>query len=516
MQPEIAPAPPSLGVELEMVVADRRDGASHCVGPFFSNLYADKRARGEAARLEIAPDGRAIAVIGARGCTSLDNAFNNLESALGPVGVAGRPGGLATLDAWISAELEAVFATLAAEGAMALNFSQHPAMQIDDRVYRRIRAPKPIYDYWIDERGWDHKAGIDAKAQNGPTTGVAMRDAVVALNVVLAASPALIALFANSPFENGEDTGYRENRLNLWPRMFHHARFAADDRLHRPPARAFVDLRDYFAWMFDAGSVMHLIPRHPHGGRYKELADGFRVAGNPSLLAFLRGERWLAHHFRDGRPLWIRPSLAHLAFQQFAQFLDARIRFGFASEPSLDAFFTAWERSDGLEALFETHCEFCYIEGRAPGANFADRALLDQAGLEVAASVVIAPSALQAGLLRNPAAAWRALARWPWAALPALREAAMRDGLAGQVGPLSIRALCDVVLELAAPELSAAEVWMLAYPLYVLRSGRNGADRARAAYAALAGDPGERMKHLIQAREALLLPRDRHRARANP
>ena len=92
----------------------------------------------------------------------------------------------------------------------------------------------------------------------------------------------------------------------------------------------------------------------------------------------------------------------------------------------------------------------------------------------------------------------------------------MRDGLAGQVGPLSIRALCDVALELAAPELSAAEVWMLAYPLYVLRSGRNGADRARAAYAALAGDPGERMKRLIQAREALLLPRDRHRARANP
>lgn len=494
---------PSLGVELEMVVARRQDGASHCVGPFFSKLHAAKRARGEKARLETAPDGRAVAVTGPLGCTSLDNAFNNLESAIGPVGVAGRLGGLTTLDAWVRAELAAVQDALSAEGAMVVNFSQHPALTIDETLYRRIRAPKSIYDYWVGVRGWDHQVGIDAKAQNGPTTGVAVRDAVAALNVVLAASPALIALFANSPFENGACTGYRENRLTLWPRMFGRARFAADDRLHRPPPRAFADLRDYFTWMFGPGSSMQLIPGSPSQEKYKQLADGVRVAGDPPLLDFLRGGRWRAYFLQDGRPAWIRPALAHLAFQQFAQFLDARIRFGFAVEPSLKAFFAAWERPDGLETLFEQHLDFCYLEGRAPGANFADRELLDQADAKTAASVVIAPSALQAGLLRDPAAAWRALARWPWAALPAMREAAMREGLAGRVGPLSVRVLCDVVLELAGRELPAAEAWMLAYPLHVLRTGHNGADRALAAYERLSGSSDARLRRLVRTREAL-------------
>jgi hypothetical protein len=115
----------------------------------------------------------------------------------------------------------------------------------------------------------------------------------------------------------------------------------------------------------------------------------------------------------------------------------------------------------------------------------------------------MAPSALQAGLLRNPAAAWRRLAHWPWDALPALREAAMRDGLAGKVGPLSVRALCDEVLEMAGPELSSGETWMLAYPQQVLRSGRTGADRALIAYEALSGSPSARMKRLITARQAI-------------
>ncbi|HRY15517.1 MAG: hypothetical protein KDJ31_08620 [Candidatus Competibacteraceae bacterium] len=502
--------PASLGVELEMVVACRKDGASHCVGPFFSNLYAAKRARGEAAQIETAEDGRDIAVISALGYTSIDNAFNNLESALGPVGAATPPGGLTMLDAWIRAELDAVHVALTAEGAMLVNFSEHPALAIDNRLYQRIRAPKPIYDYWVNYRGWDHQAGIDAKAQNGPNTGVAVSDAIVALNVMLTAGPALIALFANSPFENGEYSGYRENRLTLWPRMFGHARFAADDRLHRLPSRAFIDLRDYFVWMFGEGSVMQMTFCNPYNYKYKELTDAFCVEGNPSLLTFLRGERWPARRFRDGYPAQIRPSLAHLAFQQFAQFLDARIRFSFASEPSLDEFFTAWECPDGLEELFEDHFDFCYIEGRAGGANFADRELFDKAGEQVAASVLIAPSALQAGLLRNPLAAQRALARWPWEALPALRDAAMRDGLSGQAGPLSVRALCETVVELAGRELSAAEAWMLAYPLYVLRSGRNGADRALAAYEVFPGHPHERMKRLIHSREALLLPPKLH------
>ncbi|THF57250.1 glutamate-cysteine ligase family protein [Pseudothauera rhizosphaerae] len=495
----------SLGVELEMVIADRASGASHCVGPFFANLRALKRARGMAAVLDVAYDGRDLAVSSARGCTSLDNGYNNIESAIGPVGLDGRRDGLHQLHAWTCAELAEVREALAAEGAAVLNFSQHPALAIDDEGYRRIRAPKPIYDYWIEHRGWDHKAGIDAKAQNGPTTGVGIGDAVFALNAVLAASPAFIALFGNSPFENGRVTGLRESRLTIWPRMFRQARFAADDRLHRVPARPFTDLRDYFEWMFGEGTRMQLVPCRMDSD-YKGLRDTAWVAGHPSLLEFLRGRSWPATHLGHGGSVSVEPSVGHLAFQQFAHFLDARIRFGFVREPSLEAFFEAWERPHGMEELLASTLDFCYIEGRSPGANFADREIVDLAGEEVARSITIAPSALQAGLLRNAAALRPWLARQPWAALAELREAAVRDGLAGRAGEWPVRRLCEEVVAIAADGLEADEQWMLAYPLHVLRSGCNGADRALSAYERLAGSPAQRIGRLIEMREALFFP----------
>ena len=186
---------------------------------------------------------------------------------------------------------------------------------------------------------------------------------------------------------------------------------------HTFPVMADVEkLRDYFEWMFGEGSVMQLALMRPNDGNFKDYKDIFDpgcVEGNPSLLTFLRGERWPARRCRDGAQMMVRPSITHLASQQFAQFLDARIRFGFASEPSLATFFAAWEHPLGLEELFHAHCGYCYIEGRAPGANFPDREILDTAGEVVAASVVIAPSALQAGLLRDLPTTQRRLARWP-------------------------------------------------------------------------------------------------------
>ena len=70
--------------------------------------------------------------------------------------------------------------------------------------------------------------GIDAKAQNSPCTSVDVTQAARALNVVLALAPASIAIFANSPLENGRATGLKENRLTVWDRMFRHSRYAGD------------------------------------------------------------------------------------------------------------------------------------------------------------------------------------------------------------------------------------------------------------------------------------------------
>lgn len=67
-----------------------------------------------------------------------------------------------------------------------------------------MRAPKPIYDYWVEYRGWNHAVGVDAKAQNGPTTGVPVHDAVRALNVILAAAPRLHRPFRQQPVRGRE------------------------------------------------------------------------------------------------------------------------------------------------------------------------------------------------------------------------------------------------------------------------------------------------------------------------
>ena len=69
---------------------------------------------------------------------------------------------------------------------MLLNASEHPACTLDTEWYRRVRAPRPIYDELVDHRGWLHRVGIDAKAQNSPCTSVPAALACRALNVALA------------------------------------------------------------------------------------------------------------------------------------------------------------------------------------------------------------------------------------------------------------------------------------------------------------------------------------------
>src|SRR5690606_5481694 len=89
-----------LGLELEMAVADR-EGKSHPVSRFFSSLQSLKHRRGDDAVLK-SQAGRDIAVVTPLVNSSLDNAFNNLESAIGPV--AGGPGGLLRLQQLVTQE----------------------------------------------------------------------------------------------------------------------------------------------------------------------------------------------------------------------------------------------------------------------------------------------------------------------------------------------------------------------------------------------------------------------------
>lgn len=81
----------TLGVEMEMVLARADTGAGHRVGSFFRTLQRLKLARGDAARLSLAGD-IPTAVQAPWVTSSLDNAYNNLESAIGVVPPRPAPG----------------------------------------------------------------------------------------------------------------------------------------------------------------------------------------------------------------------------------------------------------------------------------------------------------------------------------------------------------------------------------------------------------------------------------------
>ncbi len=491
----------SLGVELEMPVASCRTGRTHGVGPYFHNLHARKKARGEAVRLEMSGE-RAAAVHAPLVVSGLDNAFNNLESSIGILAHDPRP--LARLDRLVRQELTDVAAALAMEDACVINFSEHPCVSITDDFYREIRSPKPVYAYWVDYRLWNHQVGVDAKSHNGPTTGVRATEAVRALNVLLAASPACIALFANSPFEACRPTGFRENRLTIWPRMFDSARFPCDRLLHSLPPQPFASLSDYFLWMFGPGTNMQYVVDNV-GEDYKKPGRIIVVDNDPPLLEFLRRPRWTARDLADNAALTVVPTLHHVAFLQFSQFLDARIRYALKPDcPPLGEFLAAMERPHGLEAFFEQHAASVYIEGRAAGANFPDHELAGLERSEPVRSVMLAPSGIQLGLLRNQARAWARLSRIGWPRTRALREQAIRHGLAGSCGELDMTSYCRTVLEAAAEGLEPDELWTLDYAFHVLDTGQNGADRALAAWERGTGDAEARLLELVRRRQLVL------------
>ena len=265
---------------------------------------------------------------------------------------------------------------------MLLNASEHPACTLDTEWYRRVRAPRPIYDELVDHRGWLHRVGIDAKAQNSPCTSVPAALACRALNVALGLAPAAIALFANSPLQAGRETGLKENRLTMWDRMFRHARYAGDHYLQQLPPQPFEDLGRPFP--------LDVRPRHDQpraAGRALAGLQARRAAlsARRALPGPLAAPRWSARDGATGRESSLVPQAAHFVYSQFAHFLDARWRW-LDAPLDLRELREMWDRPGGLEILFERLGAQGYIEGRAPGAVFPDRQLADEAGADVARS----------------------------------------------------------------------------------------------------------------------------------
>jgi len=468
---------PRIGAEVEMPLM-AEDGRSACAGPGYFARLAEACPDGT----RLSQGGVCVGVAHGGGVNGIDNGFNLLETAHAPVDPA--EDGLTELETRMQRDLAMVARALAPDGLYLCTLAQHPTAGISAESYAARVAPKTIYRYLSAHRGWDHAVGIDAKAQNGPTTEVRADHAIAALNLLLTAAPAFIALFANSPFEGGRESGLMETRMTLWPRMVAHSRVAADRERCGLPPRLFDGFGDYWLWTFAPGTVMQAVPLGI--GSYK--GDGaLCVAGNGALCAaqFFDHPQVGAQDL-TGAEVTLHPAAAHFEYLQWSNFLDFRLRFAFAAEPPSRAEIAmAFARPDRFEGMFHTQLGNLYLENRCAGASFTDRDLIAQAGRDIASGAIIGPSAVQAGLVMTAgsAEAKAFIARWPMETVRMLRAHAIRAGLghpAGEAGQ-GLQRLCTEVLELASHALPKGQRSALRYPQFVLETGLNGASRALSA-----------------------------------
>jgi hypothetical protein len=490
---------PSLGVEIEMPTAHALTGRTHPVGPFFRNLQDLWKKRNLPTSL-LQALGLDYGLKSPVGLHSLDNGYNNLESSLGPV--SGASDSLEVLSELIRCELHDVDHALALEQAMVINFSEHPQVRVDKDFYHRVLAPRSIYDYQVQHRGWNHMAGFDAKAHNSPSTGIPFEKSIAGLNCLLALAPAFIALYANSPFEEGKITRFKENRLNIWARQMNCSKMAGDHKLHSPPREPFRNFAHYLTWMFGPGTQMWFADCKGGGKTPDEM---YLMPDNPCLLDFLRRGRQQAYPMGGGPGKIVQPGINNLAYHQFTQYTDCRLRYGLRDQgPETGLFMDILDNNpDRLEEFLNPYISYCYMEGRSAGANFADRELakLDQS--EIAASVPVSPSAVQAGLLRNLNKTGKLVDGYAWNSLLGLRMEAARQGLDAEFGGIRVKDLCARVLDIAGESLDSTHAWMLSYPLWVLRTGKTGADRALERFDQLSGSVEERIQKLILERRMI-------------
>lgn len=492
---------PSLGAELEMAVIDEA-GASGLVSDQY--FLALQRLRGGAGQTRVKTmNGHIVELTSAMGINGIDNGFNLLETA--HAAIPAGTGGLDQLNLHMHIDLQQVLQALDVQGLHLTSLAQHPTAGTGSEHYARTVAPKPVYDYLNRVRGWTHSAGIDAKAQNGPTTGVDLDICMAAMNLLLAASPAFIALFANSPFEAGRRSGLMETRMTVWPRMLGSSRFPADrERVGLPP-QWFESLGAYFAWTFGSGTVMHAIPAA--NGSYKGRVALF-VAGDGRLNAgdFFRGGPVTGREVQTGELQEIVPNAAHFEFLQWSNFLDFRIRFAFDRPgPSREDLAVAFAEPALFQQLFRDHAANLYLENRCTAATFGDADLAERAPSVALESSIIAPSAIQAGLVMAAQAHGAGFCRrWPMERVISLRERAIRNALSGKDPEL--RDFCAEVLDLARSNLPTTQHRHLAYAEWVLDTGLTGAQRALDHHARLKISAGgaNALEELARARTVVL------------
>lgn len=501
----------TFGAEVEKVVTNLKTGKSYPVSQkFFKNLKttADKRRVKNHYHFSDVKNEIILAVVSDDlGEQGLDNGFNLLETSLN------YQKSLTDLNQKMLIDLKTTQESLEREGASVVNLSIHPLGKRDMKTYRKMVAPKGVYPYlWY--RGWDHSAGIDARAQNSPSTGVNVYQAADAISAILGTGAAFIALFANSPYEEGKKSEYKESRLKIWDRMMKNSEIEGDRITANFPSKRFETMAQYFSWMFGGKTGIHFVLENIQEDRADSKSVGDKIIiieGLPPLMTYLSKKEWTASYFKDlkkgiKKTVVIKPTIVHMEAMQFSQFAGARIRYGLNHKDfPLEDFVKACKQPSklGVEEIFAKYAKYIYIEGRDAGANFPDAEILVM-GDGTAKSVIISPSALQAGLIKNLAKVTKYLDKFEWSILGKLRDTAIKDGLQGKAGNLTVEEFTKNILALAEEGLEQREKWMLNYPKWVLKTKQNGADRAIKFVSKFKGNLNEALVELVKARKVIV------------
>ncbi len=403
-----------------------------------------------------------------------DSVYSTLEIAVGPYP------NLAELHT-ASAELYNDAINCAkAQDACIINFSEMPNQSLHKDNYANIALKSPYFSYVTKHRNLSYNELADSKSQISPCSGVDPIHSIKALNLILKLSPIFIALYANSPYENCIDTHHAENRLRLWQRVFSTSVFENDVLITKCPENFFTSIHHYIKCMYGNDFPCYAISKNKDTP-YKKNDDLFILKEAPNMINFLRKDCWDAYAVSDGKECTVKPNIADFFQQQFAYFIDARLRFDFNNKDLQHSeLLKAYDKgAQYFDDFFIDQALHVYIENRVPGSQCPDISLKNSPK-EVQQSVHMAVVALQTGILRNIEAIENYLHKINFEKKYSyFRELAITKGLHGELEGHYLFDIIKNIVKLAEDALTSHEVKLLSYIKYILYEKQNCADKAR-------------------------------------
>ncbi len=440
-----------------------------------------------------------------------DCVYSNLELAIGPYA------SLQELQNTTIQTYNEVLESVEKHDAYVLNFSEAPNQNTNIEQYQDFVLEKSFYTYLTKIRGHSHYIGTDAKAQISPCTGIAPQKAISALNLILKLSPVFIALYANSPYEEGYDTGNAENRLTIWAREFATSVFSQDMLTTYAPEGFFQSYYHYISWLYNRNIPCYALAKTKKG-LYKSSNDLVVIKDNPDLITYLRQKNWQGYSVKNKQTYTITPHAKDIESQQSTQFLDARLRFSFGENPpKVKKFIKMFDKTlkkdvNYFDDFFMDCLDYTYIENRAPGSQCPDNDLREENPTDlhnIQKSVHSAISVLQAGVLRACDEIEDYLKEINYVCYyKQLRELAIVKGLNGELENYSLHTISKDIISIIEKYLNIQEKKMLAYIYYLLDRKQCGADKARELAKKHKTHAGIDWQNLCWQRKATVAPND--------